>query len=125
MKDWEKSINIACRKGGERRYVYEEVLTAYQEMTNGASEAASIEHFGKRCRQLSYLRYASIINQNMKKGTEGFIALLEAEAADAFEKRKEWSRQLGETAGTKLLLPMMLMFGIVISIIIMPAFMAM
>ncbi len=113
------------QKGGERRYVYEEVLTAYQEMTNGASEAASIEHFGKRCRQLSYLRYASIINQNMKKGTEGFIALLEAEAADAFEKRKEWSRQLGETAGTKLLLPMMLMFGIVISIIIMPAFMAM
>lgn len=61
----------------------------------------------------------------MKKGTEGFIALLEAEAADAFEKRKEWSRQLGEIAGTKLLLPMMLMFGIVISIIIMPAFMAM
>ena len=113
------------QKGGERRYVYEEVLTAYQEMTNGASEAASIEHFGKRCRQLCYLRYASIINQNMKKGTEGFIALLEAEAADAFEKRKEWSRQLGETAGTKLLLPMMLMFGIVISIIIMPAFMAM
>ena len=113
------------QKGGERRYVYEEVLTTYQEMTNGASEAASIEHFGKRCRQLSYLRYASIINQNMKKGTEGFIALLEAEAADAFEKRKEWSRQLGETAGTKLLLPMMLMFGIVISIIIMPAFMAM
>lgn len=113
------------QKGGERRYVYEEVLTAYQEMTNGASEAASIEHFGKRCRQLCYLRYASIINQNMKKGTEGFIALLEAEAADAFEKRKEWSRQLGETAGTKLLLPMMLMFGIVIGIIIMPAFMAM
>lgn len=113
------------QKGGERRYVYEEVLTAYQEMTNGASEAAAMEHFGKRCRQLSYLRYASIINQNMKKGTEGFIALLETEASDAFEKRKELSRQMGETAGTKLLLPMMLMFGIVIAIIIMPAFMAM
>ena len=64
-------------------------------------------------------------NQNMKKGTEGFIALLETEASDAFEKRKELSRQMGETAGTKLLLPMMLMFGIVIAIIIMPAFMAM
>ena len=113
------------KKGGERRYVYEEVLTTYQEMCNGASEAASIEHFGKRCRQLCYLRYASIINQNMKKGTEGFIALLEAEATDAFEKRKELSRQLGETAGTKLLLPMMLMFGIIIAIIIVPAFMSM
>lgn len=64
------------QKGGERRYVYEEVLTAYQEMTNGASEAASIEHFGKRCRQLSYLRYASIINQNMKKGTEGIYRII-------------------------------------------------
>ena len=118
------SIHRVCRHQGQLLKQYH-VLTAYQEMTNGASEAASIEHFGKRCRQLSYLRYASIINQNMKKGTEGYIALLEAEAADAFEKRKEWSRQLGETAGTKLLLPMMLMFGIVISIIIMPAFMAM
>lgn len=101
MKDWEKSI-ISLAERGERRYVYEEVLTAYQEMTNGASEAASIEHFGKRCRQLSYLRYASIINQNMKKGTEGFIALLEAEAADAFEKRQRMEQTVRRDSRNKI-----------------------
>lgn len=113
------------KEGGNRRYVYEEVCVCCQEMKNGMTEAKAIENFGKRCRQMSYLRLASLLNQNIRKGAEGLTQLLETEAMEAFEKRKEAVKQMGEKAGTKLLFPMILMLGIVMAIIIIPAFMTM
>lgn len=112
-------------KGGERRYVYEEVCVSLQEMEHGVSEHEALESFGKRCRMLPYLRFSSMLNQNIQKGSEGLLERLEVEAAEAFEKRKEHVKVMGETAGTKLLLPMVLMLGVVMAIIIVPAFMAM
>ena len=112
-------------EGGERRYVYEEISYSLQEIKNGVSEAEAIEGFGKRCHQLPYLRFSSMMNQNIRKGSEGLVALLEAEAMEAFEKRKEQVKVMGETAGTKLLLPMILMLGVVMAIIVVPAFMTM
>ena len=44
------------------------------------------------------------------------------EAGNAFEERKNMARRLGEEAGTKLLLPMMMMLGIVMMLIIIPAY---
>lgn len=110
---------------GERRYVYEEICFSFQEMQNGISEAKAIEEFGRRCRQLPYLRFASMMNQNIRKGSEGLIRLLEMDALEAFEKRKEQVKVMGETAGTKLLVPMILMLGVVMAIIVIPAFMTM
>lgn len=66
-----------------------------------------------------------MMNQNIRKGSEGLIQLLEVEAIEAFEKRKEQVKVMGETAGTKLLLPMILMLGVVMVIIVIPAFMTM
>ncbi len=113
------------RKGGERKYVYEEICFSLQEMEHGVSETMALESFGKRCRLLPYLRFASMLNQNIRKGSEGLISLLEVEAVEAFEKRKEQVKIMGETAGTKLLLPMVLMLGVVMVIIVVPAFMTM
>lgn len=112
-------------EGGERRYVYEEICFSFQEMQNGVSEAKAIERFGRRCRQLPYLRFSSMMNQNIRKGSEGLVRLLEMDALEAFEKRKEQVKVMGETAGTKLLVPMVLMLGVVMAIIVIPAFMTM
>lgn len=112
-------------EGGERRYVYEEVSFSYQEMQNGVPEPEVLEDFGRRCHQLPYLRFSSMVNQNIRKGSEGLVSLLETEAMEAFEKRKEQVKRLGETAGTKLLIPMMLMLGVVMAVIVVPAFMTM
>lgn len=112
-------------KGGEKRYAYEEISSAYQDMQNGVPEADAVENFGKRCRQISYLRFSSILTQNIRKGSEGLIRMLETESIDAFEKRKETVKALGEKAGTKLLFPMILMLGMVMAIIMVPAFMTM
>lgn len=113
------------RNGGPVRYVYEEICIMLQEMKDGVSESRAIERFGRRCRLLPYLRFSSVISQNLKKGSEGILDILEEESMEALEQRKERALQMGEKAGTKLLFPMMLMLGLVMGIIMVPAFMTM
>ena len=106
-------------------YVYEELGVAMRQMHDGVSETKAVECFGRRCLLQQYLRFCSLITQNMKKGAEGMLAILETEAMDSLERRKEHALQLGEKAGTRLLFPMMLMLLIVMGIIMVPAFMTM
>lgn len=113
------------KKGGDMRYAYEEMCVMLQEMKDGVSEGKAIEQFGKRCRLLPYLRFSSVITQNLKKGAEGIIDILEKEAMEALEQRRARVLQMGETAGTKLLFPMLVMLGLVMGIIMIPAFMTM
>lgn len=113
------------KKGGEIRYVYEEICVMAQEIRDGVSESRAVERFGRRCGLLPYLRFASVITQNLKKGAEGILDILERESMDALEKRKARVLQLGELAGTKLLFPMIIMLGVVMAILMVPAFMTM
>ncbi|MBO5486936.1 MAG: type II secretion system F family protein [Eubacterium sp.] len=113
------------QRGGILHYAYEELCIMNQEMKDGISEGQAMEHFGKRCRLLPYLRFASVITQNLKKGAEGILDILEKESMETLEQRKDRVLQMGEKAGTKLLFPMMLMLGLVMGIIMIPAFMTM
>ncbi len=112
-------------KGKPFRYLYEELWVACNQMKNGISEKSAIEMFGKRCKIMPYMRFSSIVTQNIKKGSYGLIPLLEADAAESFQRRKETVKKLGEEAGTKMLLPMMLMLALVMGILMIPAFMTM
>ena len=74
---------------------------------------------------LCYLKFSALLVQNLKKGSDDLLRLMDMEASDAFIKRKEQARILGEEAGTKLLLPMFIMFTVVIVIIMFSAFQSM
>ena len=111
--------------GGDRRFAYEELCVTMQELRDGVTESAAIENFGKRCRCMPYMRFASVVTQNLRKGAEGILAILEQEASDSLIERKQAALRKGEVAGTKLLFPMMVMLGLVMGIIMVPAFMSM
>lgn len=100
---------------------YEEMVVTCREIESGVGERTAYEHFGERCGGRRYRKLSSLLIQNAKKGTKGLAALLEQEAEEAFEERKNSAKKLGEEAGTKLLFPMLLMLGIVIAIIMVPA----
>lgn len=104
------------------RYAYEELVLVVRELELGKPEAAVYDAFGQRCSLMCYLRFSTIIVQNMKKGTKGIVPMLELEALDAFTERKETAKRLGEEAGTKLLGPMIGMLFIVLLIVLVPAF---
>ncbi len=109
-------------EGGEKRYVYEEILLVCREMDSGISEYDAYAHFGRRCRMRQYTRLSSLLTQNLKKGNSELMNVLLQEAQSAFEERRNLARQLGEEAGTKLLLPMIMMLGVTLVIIMIPAY---
>lgn len=104
--------------------LYEEMLITCHEIESGVGEARAYERFGERCGLHRYRKFCSLIVQNLRKGTRGLVQLLEQEVSDAFEERKNLAKKSGEEAGTKMLFPMMMMFGIIIVIIMVPAFLS-
>ena len=102
------------RKAGKKqniRYLYEEI-----------AEAEAYMHFGRRCHSRQYTKLCSLLVQNLRRGNDTLLAVLQEEAQSSFEERKNLARELGEEAGTKLLLPMMIMLGVTMLIIIVPAY---
>lgn len=124
---WRRIIadyNKGRKQESKKSYVYEEMVVTWNEMESGVSELEAFAEFGKRMKLRCYLRLSSLITQNMKKGTRGFLALLENEAKEAQEERKQLARKLGEEASSKLLFPMMIMLIIVLGIVMVPAFLS-
>lgn len=111
-------------QGGQKHFVYEELVRATRELSSGASEADVYERFGMRCVSQQYTRLSTLLSQNLRKGNSSLLNVLNEEATKAFNERMDTARKLGEEAGTKLLLPMILMLVIVMVIIMIPAYMA-
>lgn len=105
----------------KERYLYEELLITNHEIEDGESERLAYQKFGERIGLNCYNRLIRILIQNLRTGSRGICELLGQEAAVALEERKALARKLGEEAGTKMLLPLIMMLGIVIAIIMVPA----
>lgn len=104
---------------------YEEMLYTCRELQSGVSEGAAYEHFGRRAGRQEYIRLSTLLMQNLKRGNSTLLERLREEADKAAEERLMQSRRLGEEAGTKLLVPMVLMLAVVMVMIMAPAFSAM
>ena len=89
------------------------------------SEIKAYELFGRRIGLLPYMKFSTLITQNLRKGTSDMLRILEYEAVDVLNEKKENARILGEEASTKLLFPMMIMMVEVFAIIIYAAFQSM
>lgn len=105
-----------------KRYVYEEIAMVCYELQSGRSETEAYDHLGKRCQVQAYMKLSALLSQNIRKGSNDLLRMLRQEADNAFAERKGLAKKLGEEAGTKLLLPMMIMLCIVMVIIIIPAY---
>jgi len=105
-----------------KRYAYEEMIFTKHELELGVSEIIAYESFGRRTGLTPYMKFSTLIAQNLKKGSKGLSELLGREATEAYEDRKETAKRLGEEAGTKLLGPMIMMLIIVFILILVPAF---
>ena len=101
---------------------YEEILLVCRELASGVPEADAYADFGQRCRSRQYTRLSAILAQNLKKGNQELLSVMQKEAKASFEERQNTARKLGEEAETKLLLPMIMMLAITMLIIIIPAY---
>ena len=124
---WHKIADDYNRKKQNEGFIlrpsYEEMYETDCNMQAGISEGIAYERFGKRCDTREYMKLASLLQTNLRKGTSHIRELLEVEVNEAFEKRKNLAKIKGEEATTKLLFPMLLMLVVVMAIIMIPAVM--
>ncbi len=102
--------------------LYQEVKRGVYELEAGVSEGAVYENIGQRCNTPQMRKFGTLLASNLRKGQEGLSELLREEATQAMAQKRESIRKKGETAGTKLLFPMLLLLLIVFVIIMVPAF---
>lgn len=116
--DYRKKLS----KGGERRYVFEEMLRTEAAMADGVGDMTAYNEFASNCGIRKYRHFVSLIEQSLKKGKEQMGEVLLKEADDAVNERLAIAKIKGEEAATKLLLPMFMMLLVVLIIVIVPAF---
>lgn len=116
-------------KGGHKkeriRPGCEEILYTCRELQGGVSEGAAYEHFGKRAGLREYIRLGTLLGQNLKRGNSTLLERLREEAEKSSAEGLLQVRKMGEEAGTKLLVPMVMMLAVVMIMIMVPAFGAM
>lgn len=118
---WEKIL----QSQEEQTLLAVEMRATLNEINSGLSEAEAYEKFGKRCKLPVYLKFGTMLSQNLRKGSKGLCQLLKVEAIEAFEERKSTARRLGEEASAKLLMPMLGMLLVVLVMVMVPAFLSM
>ena len=111
------------RKAGlaKKRESYERMNEALEMMNNGMSEPEAYTRFGELCGVREYKKLGSYLSEYVKKGTGNLKQLLQNEAQESFVRQKASVKVRAEEAGTRLLFPMMLMLGVVMAIVLLPA----
>ena len=102
-------------------YLYEEIQRSVYEFQAGIAEEVVYRNFGMRMELAAYKRVVELLIQNLKKGTSDLVNMLGTEEGQALEMRKEQAKRLGEQAGTKLLMPMILLMAVVLLFTLYPA----
>jgi len=120
-KAWGRMAGRYKKNGTVKNAAYEEICYTWNEIQDGVGERKAYENFGNRCALWQYKRLASLLTQNLRKGSSELTELLSKESELAMEQRRNLAKRLGEEAGTKLLLPMMLMLCMIVALIIVPA----
>lgn len=105
----------------KKHYLYEELIVTTYEFQAGLSEEEVYRNLANRIGLSSYKRIMELLIQNVKKGTKNLIEMLIREQESSLEMRKEQAKRLGEEAGTKLLMPMILLLGVVLLLVLYPA----
>ena len=109
--------------GASPRIVYEEMEKTAGELRQGVPEGKAFADFAGRCEPGCYRKLISLLEQNRRTGDPRSEAALLLEAEESFEQRKNTARRLGEEAGTKLMLPLIISLMTVMIIVGVPAMM--
>lgn len=102
--------------------LYLEMQKAVDDMNNGMSEIDAIFHFGMRCIIPEIKKFASTMVQGLVKGNSELTMMLMEQSKEIWAAKKQRVRRQGETAATKLLLPLCIMFIGILVMILVPIF---
>jgi hypothetical protein len=100
-------------------------LDFQKDMQNGYGFSEALNRFAETADDVNYRKLVGLLNQGMINGVKGLSVLLEQEVEKSQEEKRRQSRVKGEEISTALIAPMMLQLGMIIALIMIPAFTSM
>ena len=102
--------------------IYEEIYKVSLDVKGGVPLTDALDSMSKNCGVREITFFVGLINRNIKKGGREISAELRKAADESSSEKREKIRRKAETAGTRLLLPMVFLLIIVFALIMIPAF---
>lgn len=102
--------------------LYEEMKRSVENMNNGMSEIDAYMEFADRCQSNKVKKFVSTLEQNVSKGNKDLVSYLKEQSQIAWSEKKEFVRQQGEKASSKMLIPIGIMFVGILIMIVVPIF---
>ena len=93
-----------------------------RQLQSGVTESAAYIQLGKRAGIREYIGLSTLLVQNQKRGNDEMLSRMMEEAARASGEKLLFVKKLGEEAGTKILIPMVMLLAVIMIIIMIPAF---
>lgn len=100
--------------------LYSEMRLTSKDIQEGMSIEQAMESFASRCGIKEIRKFSSIYVQAVNRGASESINSMKAMADEAWQQKKQLSKQKGEIASQKLLIPNMIMFLGIIVIVVVP-----
>lgn len=119
------AIQKIARDGSGYRPLYKEFRHLMVEVNAGKPVNQAYEDFAQRCRVPEITRFISALLQNLNRGNADLVYVLRTLSQEAWEQRKDIAKRQGEEASSKLVLPMVMVFLAVTTIVLAPAMMSM
>jgi len=103
--------------------LYSELGLVLEDLEAGIGEVQAWQEFSERCKVKEVASFASMIVQNSKIGGNQMVEELKRMTHETWEMRKQAAKQMGETASSRLIFPLMLIFLAILLIVVTPAIM--
>ncbi len=100
--------------------LYKEMRFTSKDMQEGKSVSEAMQSFAERCGIKEMRKFASIYIQAINRGAADSIDSMKVMADEAWKQKKEVSKQKGEIAAQKLLMPNMVMFIGILAVVLVP-----
>lgn len=102
--------------------LYKELQSVVSQVDNGVPIDFALNYLTLRCPLKEIKKFISLFEQNLEKGSSDFPLLLEEMAEKAWNDRRNEARKKSELAEQKLLIPTVVMFIGILTIVLVPAF---
>lgn len=113
-------VETASRKQGG--VLYEEMRVLNDDIRNGVPEYEAMREFADRCGVDEVRKLSSLIIQNVRKGNSELAAAMMELSGEVWHRRTSQVKELGEKASTGLLIPILIIFGGIIVMVVIPIF---
>lgn len=105
--------------------LYEEMRNTSKDIQEGMAIDVAMQSFAQRCGIKEIRRFSSLYVQAVNRGAGETIESMKAMADDAWMQKKEISKQKGEIASQKLIIPNMIMFLGILAVVVAPMLISM